>query len=45
MCVSLLDISGKNPYSRIKTAPFRSVHNMRLWTAAKISKIPPYKMI
>lgn len=43
LCISVLDIDGKNDYSRIFNTPFRSIKMMRYWTGLKISKVVPYK--
>ena len=43
LCVSILDIADKNEYSRVYNTPFRTIEMMRYLTAAKISKIKPFK--
>ena len=45
LCISILDISDKNEFSRINNTPFRTLKMMRYWTAAKISRIVPYKYV
>jgi hypothetical protein len=39
LCISILDITDQNEYSRVINTPFRNIQTMRYWTAAKISKI------
>ena len=43
VCVSILDMIDKNPFSRLKNSPFKDLETFKIHVAEQLAGIPPFR--